>query len=66
MWDLPRGYLRRAYQAYPAGGVHAEIPRLIRREATDVPNGRFAMLRSAGMDRMVSASPTRRYARIRN
>jgi hypothetical protein len=63
MWDLPRGYLRRAYQAYPSDGVHTEIPRLIRREATDVPDGRFAMLRKAGMDRMVAASPTRLHAR---
>ncbi len=66
MWDLPRGYIRRAYQAYPASGAHAEIPRLIRREARDVPDGRFAMLRAAGMDRMVAASPTRLYSRSRS
>ena len=63
MWDLPRGYLRRAYQAYPARGAHAEFPVLIRREARDVPEGRFAMLRATGMDRMVAVSPTRRYSR---
>jgi len=63
MWDLPRGYLRRAYRAYPASGAHREVPRLIRREARDVPDGRFAMLRAAGMDRMVAASPTRMYGR---
>jgi hypothetical protein len=63
MWHLPRGYLRRAYDAYPAAGAHAEIPRLIRREARDVPDGRFAMLRASGMDRMVMASPTRWYGR---
>ena len=63
MWDLPRGYLRRAYRAYPASGAHREVPRLIRQEARDVPDGRFAMLRAAGMDRMVAASPTRMYGR---
>lgn len=61
MWDLPRGYLRRAYRAYPASRVHSEIPRLIRREARQVPGGRFAMLHKAGLDRMVAASPTRLY-----
>jgi hypothetical protein len=66
MWDLPRGYIRRAYRAYPASGVHSEIPRLIRREARDVPGGRFAVLRAAGLDRMVTASPTRLYSRSRS
>jgi hypothetical protein len=61
MWDLPRGYLRSAYAQHPARGVHRTIPELIRREARDVPEGRFALLRSAGMDRMVQLSPTRRY-----
>jgi hypothetical protein len=59
MWDLPRGYLRRAYRAYPASGAHAEFPRLIRREARQVPGGRFAMLHGAGLDWVVAASPTR-------
>jgi hypothetical protein len=63
MWDLPRGYVRRAYRAYPANGVHLEIPQLIQREARDVPQGRFAMLRKSGLDRLVSVSPTRMYAR---
>jgi hypothetical protein len=62
MWDLPRGYVRRAYGAHPACGAHTEIPQLIRREARDVPDGRFAILRKAGMDRMVTASPTRLFA----
>jgi hypothetical protein len=62
MWDLPRGYLRAAYEAHPAHGVHGEIQTLIRREAHDVPQGRFALLRRAGLDRMVQLSPTRRYA----
>jgi hypothetical protein len=66
MWDLPRGYIRRAYRAYPGSGAHAEIPRLIRREAREVPDGRFAMLRAAGMDRMVAVSPTRLYSRPRS
>jgi hypothetical protein len=61
MWDLPRGYLSAAYAHHPACGVHRTVPELIRREARDVPDGRFAVLRSAGMDRMVQFSPTRRY-----
>jgi len=61
MWDLPRGYLAAAYAQYPAQGVHRNITELIRREAKDVPAGRFALLRSAGMDRMVQLSPTRRF-----
>ena len=65
MWDLPRGYLRRAYRAYPARGAHTEIAGLIRREARSVPDGRFAMLAAAGLDRMVAASPTRLYGRLR-
>jgi hypothetical protein len=65
MWDLPRGYLRRAYRAYPGSGVHAEIAGLIRREARGVPDGRFAMLAAAGLDRMVATSPTRLYGRSR-
>jgi hypothetical protein len=60
MWDLPRGYLA-AYRQHPARSVHRTVPELIRREAKDVPEGRFALLRSAGMDRMVQFSPTRRY-----
>jgi hypothetical protein len=62
-WDLPRGYLRRAFQAHPSYGVHSEVPRRIRAEARDVPEGRFALLRSSGLDRMVSISPTRRLSR---
>jgi hypothetical protein len=61
MWDLPRGFLRSAYRQHPACGVHRTIPELIRREARHVPEGRFALLRSAGMDRLVQFSPTRRY-----
>jgi hypothetical protein len=61
MWDLPRGLLKQAYAAYPADDVHRVIPPLIRREAQQVPEGRFALLRKAGMDRMVSFSPTRLY-----
>ena len=63
MWDLPRGLVRSAYQAYPAHGVHREIPRLIRREAEQGPEGRFAALKRAGMDNMVLLSPTRLYTR---
>jgi hypothetical protein len=62
MWDLPKGHLRRAYTAYPAGGVHTEIPRLIRQEAGHVPDGRFALLRRSGLDFLVVASPTRLFA----
>lgn len=65
MWHLPRGYLKRAFATYPSHGVHTEIPRLVRREAAAVPDGRFAMLKKAGMDRMVVASPTRLHARTR-
>jgi hypothetical protein len=65
MWDLPRGYVRRAYAAYPSAGVHHEVPVAIRREAKNVPRGRFAMLRNSGMDLMVAASPTRLYGRER-
>jgi hypothetical protein len=61
MWDLPKGYLRAAYTAHPGHGVHRVVPDLIRREARDVPEGRFALLRRAGMDRMVQVSPTRRF-----
>jgi len=61
MWDLPRGYLSAAYAQHPACDVHRTVPELIRREARDVPAGRFALLRSAGMDRLVQFSPTRRY-----
>jgi hypothetical protein len=61
MWVLPRGFLRAAYKKHPACGVHRTVPELIRREVRDVPEGRFALLRSAGMDRMVQFSPTRRY-----
>lgn len=63
MWDLPAGLVARAYREHPAAGVHQSIPGLIRREARDVPDGRFALLRRAGMDRMVQMSPTRFYAR---
>jgi len=59
MWDLPRRHMRRAYAAYPGAGVHFEVPRMIRREAEHVPEGRFAMLKRAGMDFMVTVSPTR-------
>jgi hypothetical protein len=62
MWDLPRGYLRAAYAAHPAADVHRIIPDLIRREAVDVPEGRFALLHRAGMAHMVRLSPTRRWA----
>jgi hypothetical protein len=61
MWDLPRGYMRQAYAAHPAAGVHAEVARLIRREARQVPEGRFALLQRGGMDKMVLVSLTRRY-----
>lgn len=61
MWDLPRRYLRNAYAAHPACGVHTEVPRLIRREARDVPDGRFALLERGGMDRVVQLSPNRRF-----
>jgi len=64
MWDLPRGYLRQAYRAHPAHGIHKAIPPLIRREAKQVPQGRFAILRRAGMDWMVTVSPTRLTARL--
>ena len=63
MWDLPRGLLRRAYREHPAHGIHRQIPPLIRREATQVPDGRFAALKRTGMDKMVTVSPTRLYAR---
>jgi hypothetical protein len=61
MWDLPRGYLAAAYVKYPASDVHRTVSELIRREARDVPEGRFALLRSGGMDRLVQFSPTRLY-----
>ena len=61
MWDLPRGLLRQAYRAHPGLGVHGRVSSLIRREAAQVPQGRFAMLRRAGVDLMVFASPTRLY-----
>jgi hypothetical protein len=64
MWDLPKGHLRRAYGAYPASGVHKEIPRLVRQEAGHVPDGRFALLRRSGLDLMVVASPTRLVAGV--
>ena len=60
MWDLPRGYLAAAYAQHPACDEHRTVPALIRREARDVPEGRFAVLRSAGLDRMVQFSPARR------
>jgi hypothetical protein len=63
MWDLPRGVLARAYREHPAREVHRLVPELIRREARDVPDGRFALLKRSGMDQMVRLSPTRRYAR---
>jgi hypothetical protein len=63
MWDLPRGVLAGAYREYPGREVHRVVPELIRREARDVPDGRFAQLKRSGMDRMVTLSPTRRYAR---
>jgi hypothetical protein len=63
MWDLSRGYIRRAYRDHPASGARSEIPRRIRREGRDVSEGQFAMLQAAGMDRMTAASPTRRYSR---
>ncbi len=63
MWDLPRGFLRRAFQEYPAHGVHHELAMLIRREAAQVPLGRFALLRRYGVDKVVMVSPTRLYAR---
>jgi len=63
MWDLPRGLLASAYRDHPAHDVHRVIAELIRREARDLPDGRFALLKRAGMDRMVAMSPTRRYAR---
>jgi len=65
MWDLPRGLLARAYREHPAREVHRVVAELIRREARDVPDGRFALLKRSGMDRMVQLSPTRRYARDR-
>jgi hypothetical protein len=65
MWDLPRGFLRAAYRSHPAHGVHPIVAGLIRREARQVPDGRFAILRRAGMDVMVTLSPTRVYARLR-
>ena len=65
MWHLPRGLLREAYAAYPAHGVHREIARLIRREASQVPEGRFALLKKAGMDLIVTCSPTRLHAHER-
>ena len=61
MWDLPRGYLAAAYAQHPACGVLRTVPELIRREARDVPEGRFAVLRSAGLHRMVQFPPTRRH-----
>jgi hypothetical protein len=63
MWDLPRGQLRRAYTAHPGAGVHATVARMIRNEATCVPEGRFALLKRAGMDLTVTASPTRFFDR---
>jgi hypothetical protein len=63
MWDLPRGILRASYLAHPSHRVHATISALIRREARQVPDGRFALLRRAGMDLMVAGSPTRWHAR---
>ncbi len=62
MWDLPRGYLRAAFRLHAANDVHRTVAGLVRREARDVPGGRFALLRAAGMDRLVQLSPTRRYA----
>jgi hypothetical protein len=63
MWDLPRGLLAEAYRQHPSQRVHRVIAELIRREARDVPDGRFALLKRSGLDRMVVLSPTRRYAR---
>ncbi|HLX86835.1 MAG TPA: hypothetical protein VKR22_00035 [Acidimicrobiales bacterium] len=60
-WDLPRGFLAAAYTAHPRNNVHRVVAELIRREATDVPEGRFALLRSGGIDRLVQFSPTRFY-----
>lgn len=61
MWDLPRGYLRATYGAYPARGVHSEIPKLVLEESEAVPNGRFAQLRKARLHRMIQLSPNRRF-----
>jgi len=63
IWDLPKGVLRGSYRAHPADGVHVEIPKLIRREAAQHPDGRFAILKRGGMDRLVALSPTRIAAR---
>ena len=63
MWDLPRGQLAAAYRDHPAHDVHRVIAALIRREADDVPDGRFALLKRAGMATMVTLSPTRRHGR---
>jgi hypothetical protein len=54
MWDLPAGYLRAAYDAYPAHDVHREMPKLVRREARAVRAGRFAILRRWGMNVMMT------------
>jgi hypothetical protein len=61
MWDPPRGYLKSAYALHRACGVHRTVSEMIRREARNVPEGWIALLRSAGMDRMVQMSLTRRY-----
>jgi hypothetical protein len=59
-WDLPRGYTRAAYRAHPAHRVHRAVAALISQEARAVPDGRYAMLRRAGMHHMVRFSPNQR------
>lgn len=59
MWDLPKGYLRHAYVAHPACGVHCGISKLIGVEARNVPDGRFALLQRHGFGLVVRLSPSR-------
>jgi hypothetical protein len=61
MWDLPKGYLRSAYEAYPANGVHSAVSNLLTAEAGAVPLGRFAQLHRAGVHRVVQFSLNRRF-----
>lgn len=63
LWDLPPRYLRNAYAAHPPCDIHRGIAELIRIEAHNVPDGRFAILERYGLARMVSLSPSRFVAR---
>ena len=59
LWDIPKPLVAGAIELHPRHGVQKGVQKLIRDEASAVPEGRFALLARCGFIFAMKLAPIR-------